>query len=411
MTNRKIFVILAISILIIPGSFMAVGAGDIQNKEVLKTDNKNIIKEKFIERFVRLLDNVPFLDNGFISRVLNINKIITPGLDISNFDDCIVNVPTETYIMSHFTDLRPCCDYRITIQGIPSGFDVTSTDNYCGWCIDYGTIPPITTNYPVKLYSTYCPPTKFELDPGLWNKVNYLLNNYNCPTYNYVDIRDAIYYFVNYGPWPKLEWGDLSLDSQTMITDAEANGGFFEPECGQIVAVICDNNPGDEDPYTDHTYQYFVIEVPVPCDDGGCTLTLGYWKTHANPNKKQYDETWNAIGGPGELFFDTGKSYIEILKSNPGGKSGSSGNGYIILAHQYIAAYLNGIYNNDGSIPPVYPTTPGIGQIMSDAHDLLDFYDSILDIPKDDPNRAIAIGYASTLDDFNNGLIPGWLHC
>ncbi len=40
-----------------------------------------------------------------------------------------------------------------------------------------------------------------------------------------------------------------------------------------------------------------------------------------------------------------------------------------------------------------------------------DNYDLNISIPKDDPNRDLAITIANTLDNFNNGNYPGWPHC
>jgi hypothetical protein len=138
----------------------------------------------------------------------------------------------------------------------------------------------------------------------------------------------------------------------------------------------------------------------------GCTLTQGYWKTHGDPtNLKKYDDTWDKIGPLGsaspffDAVFDTGMTWMEILEEPPAG-----GNAYLILAHQYIAAYLNSIKDVDPA------DTTALGTALIDAAELLKNYSSDLEIPKDDPNRAVAIMLAETLDDFNNGIIgPG--HC
>jgi hypothetical protein len=72
------------------------------------------------------------------------------------------------------------------------------------------------------------------------------------------------------------------------------------------------------------------------CDTGGCTLTQGYWKNHP--------EDWGATD-PNSLFFDTDWTWMEVLQAPPRG-----GNSYLILAHQYIAAYLSSTVN--GATPP-----------------------------------------------------------
>jgi len=80
------------------------------------------------------------------------------------------------------------------------------------------------------------------------------------------------------------------------------------------------------------------INVHVPCEEG-CTLTQGYWKTHAGirPARAPYDDTWNLIGAQGAntLFYLSGISYYDVLREPP------RGNVYYILARQFIAARLN----------------------------------------------------------------------
>ena len=143
----------------------------------------------------------------------------------------------------------------------------------------------------------------------------------------------------------------------------------------------------------------WVIDITMICDPG-CTLTQGYWKTHSEQGPAPYDETWADLpNGADTLFFDTGKSWFTIFHMPPKG-----GNAYIILAYQYMAATLNKL---SGAMMPADVTT-----ILGQAGALLDLkdYDVLIEIPKDDPNRAIAIELAGTLDDYNNGVIgPG--HC
>ena len=69
----------------------------------------------------------------------------------------------------------------------------------------------------------------------------------------------------------------------------------------------------------------------------GCTLTQGYWKTHSAYGPAPYDDTWDMLGED-DPFFLSGVSYYDLLWTPPTG-----GNAYISLAHQYIAAHLNGL--------------------------------------------------------------------
>jgi len=72
------------------------------------------------------------------------------------------------------------------------------------------------------------------------------------------------------------------------------------------------------------------IAFESACELGGCTLTQGYWKNHP--------EDWSDLAD--EPFFQTSWTWLEVLKTPP-----AKGNSYLILAHQYIAAYLSVMVN------------------------------------------------------------------
>lgn len=137
--------------------------------------------------------------------------------------------------------------------------------------------------------------------------------------------------------------------------------------------------------------------------EGGCTLTQGYWKTHSIYGPARHpDPTWDLIGesGPDELFFLSGKSYIEVLNTPPAG-----GNAYYTLAHQYIAAELNFL---NGA------TNSAVMDEFEDATVLFTEY-----MPEDIASLKGKNGkelkeqftrLAEKLDDYNNGITgPG--HC
>ncbi len=66
--------------------------------------------------------------------------------------------------------------------------------------------------------------------------------------------------------------------------------------------------------------------TPTPT---GCVRTQGYWGNKPNVQ-------WPAPYSRTATFFSSGLTWQAILDTPPAG-----GNGYIILAHQYIAAVLN----------------------------------------------------------------------
>jgi hypothetical protein len=86
---------------------------------------------------------------------------------------------------------------------------------------------------------------------------------------------------------------------------------------------------------TEHTGPSSSTTTTTRPSGNGCVRTQGYWKNHADP-EKHYDTAWDAVGGPDASFFNTGKSYLVVLETEPGG-----GNAFLILAHQWIAAELN----------------------------------------------------------------------
>lgn len=134
--------------------------------------------------------------------------------------------------------------------------------------------------------------------------------------------------------------------------------------------------------------------------DEGCTLTPGYWKTHADPTEKKFDETWDELpNGPDTIFFLSGQSYIDVLNTDK-----SSGHAYYILAFQWIAAQLNQLAG--ASISGDAAAAFAAGEDLFETHTPA----TIGALSGDDPLRQLFISLAATLDDYNNGVIgPG--HC
>ncbi len=127
----------------------------------------------------------------------------------------------------------------------------------------------------------------------------------------------------------------------------------------------------------------------------GCTLTPGYWKTHSKYGPASYDATWGLVQPAGEdsPFFLSGKTYYQALWTAP------QGNAYYILAHAYIAAYLNGLDGAD---------TSAVTAQLAHALSLFQTYSPTDTLPK--AVRQDFVNTASVLDQYNNGYIgPG--HC
>lgn len=125
----------------------------------------------------------------------------------------------------------------------------------------------------------------------------------------------------------------------------------------------------------------------------GCTLTQGYWKTHASG--KKFDDGWNLVGGPGALFFSSNMSWLQIFNTPPKG-----GNAYLQLAHQYMAAKLNAL--NGAS------TTPEVDAALTWAEGFFAGKTPSTSLTKSEIQDART--RAGTLASYNEGAIgPG--HC
>lgn len=136
------------------------------------------------------------------------------------------------------------------------------------------------------------------------------------------------------------------------------------------------------------------VDVSVPC--GGCTLTQGYWKTHSDRGPAPYDDAWQNLGPLQEdtPFFISGQTWFVVFWTPP------AGNAYYVLAHQYMAAKLNLLNgaSTNAAVNAAIASSEGFFAARTPASTLTK------------AQRQQALGWASTLDQYNNGVIgPG--HC
>lgn len=198
-----------------------------------------------------------------------------------------------------------------------------------------------------------------------------------------------------------------SLPAQVCANQLDANGkwsttytinfaDFEGADCGENTNTASflakdQDSEGDDSGNDSHT-------VTLLCADiGGCTLTPGYWKTHADPARKQYDATWNLLSalGPNTLFDGGPATYLQTLNTSP------NGNVYYILAHAYIAAQLNGLAGADQS---------AISSALTGAAAFFAAHTPATAAGLKGGAKSSAIALATTLDNYNNGVIgPG--HC
>ena len=157
------------------------------------------------------------------------------------------------------------------------------------------------------------------------------------------------------------------------------------------------------------------INVTVPCPpQQGCTLTLGYWKTHNASFKggAPLDDNWNNVTPAKELsgFFTTSSSFPVLGPNTPPFTwfsvfwTAPKGNAFFILSQQYMAAKLNYL-NGAGQLQTV---TNAIA--ASEA-----FFSHAGNTPTNWPNTGTATkadltSLAGILGSYNEGTIgPG--HC
>jgi hypothetical protein len=124
-----------------------------------------------------------------------------------------------------------------------------------------------------------------------------------------------------------------------------------------------------------------VVHLTAPPCPVGCVLTQGFWKTHP--------DAWPAGYSPSATFFLSGKTWLDVLWTAPGGDA------YYILAHQYIAAVLN-VAN--GATPPAEVST-----VINAATTWFETNGPGVS-PSSDVGQML-IGWAEVLADFNEGMM------
>lgn len=165
-------------------------------------------------------------------------------------------------------------------------------------------------------------------------------------------------------------------------------------------------------------------DVTVDCPADGCVLTQGFWKTHSEFGPAPYAAGWAELPSGASTPFGldetgaatilSGETYYAVLHD-----PGSGGNMWVMVAHQYIAAWLN-VFAGAASPAPVAAE-------LEDAADLLAHYAGSNLIPEDGDgfcdtqgaghackaygtDRAFAVYLNDRLTDYNEGLL-GVDHC
>ena len=157
-----------------------------------------------------------------------------------------------------------------TLVNVPAGYTVTN-GTYAGWSMSYATPIYDKEPAPATLYLSYAS-LPIHLSSAHWDRVNYILNHKQGIS---TDVQNAIWHFIGGPVAPEnSEFNPPSATALALMADAEANGAGFQPEPGQIVAVILDMGPA---------LQLNVIEVTVPFPPPACPI-IDYLYSDVNGN-------------------------------------------------------------------------------------------------------------------------------
>ena len=222
------------------------------------------------------------------------------------------------------------------------GNSTVSAGPYLGWCLDFTNgIDNGPENYGMLMYSSCDPNIDAELislgatyhftypstdtseTAAGWNQLNYLLNH-KLAGASFWDIQAAIWDIIG-GPLPPNSWwhaqGYSGLTYNTnnvaaMVNAALANAATWQPECGNVIAVVlADTN---KDSGGDFPVQITCIEVPFPCP-------LGCYPSAAAAEAAALAAANGTCGGTPNFTVSTNGQYnpatITVTGTNGCGKS------------------------------------------------------------------------------------------
>lgn len=145
-------------------------------------------------------------------------------------------------------------------------------------------------------------------------------------------------------------------------------------------------------------------DAGINLPDEHCTRTIGYWKTHAGFGPQPDVVTpllpiWlGTVGGTRSINVTTAQIAVNILNQNI---YGSPSNGITKLYAQLLGAKLNAA--NQADISTIAATIAA-----ADAFLATHYYTTWSGLSN--AQKAMVLGWVTTLDNYNNGLI-GPIHC
>ncbi len=147
------------------------------------------------------------------------------------------------------------------------------------------------------------------------------------------------------------------------------------------------------------------VNVDVPC--GGCTLTIGYWKTHAGFGPQAdavtplLPQRLGTAGGTKTVNVSTAALAVQFLSMNGTNNVHDASNGINKLYAQLLGAKLNGANGADLS---------AVASIIAAADAFLANNNTLSWSSLTTSQKAAVNGWASALDSYNNGAL-GSVHC
>ncbi len=168
-------------------------------------------------------------------------------------------------------------------------------------------------------------------------------------------------------------------------------------ECGDYtVENTATLTPSDSDYTLDDDW---TVDVTVPC--GGCSLTIGYWKTHAGfgPQPDMVTDLLPQVLG--SQIVTTPELAVQFLSFRGSNNVFDASNGINKLYAQLLGAQLNIANGADGS---------AVAVTIAQAQLYLLTHNSTSWAGLNKNQQKYVLGLMTTLDNYNNGLIgPG--HC
>ncbi|HMA40773.1 MAG TPA: hypothetical protein VKP10_11885 [Gemmatimonadales bacterium] len=199
--------------------------------------------------------------------------------------------------------------------------------------------------------------------------------------------------------------GDLgtvcAVDAPKTFTYSRTIGPYATPGTYTVdnTASFVTNDQGttDDDSWT--------VNVNVP--GVGCSLTIGYWKTHAGFGPQADMVTallpiqLGTVGGAKSIQVTTASLAVQLLSFNGSNNVFDGSNGINKLYAQLLGAKLDIANGSDGS---------AVASTITAADAFLATHNSTDWSGLTKPQKNLVLSWVATLDQYNNGLIgPG--HC